>query len=99
MDKGERACSVYVDFQREKRYVKQINHVFIFLTGNLTTRIACFIVLSHNLAEYNRQIYIFYPVSQKYLADLCSYVHCILLSGLCPVSFKREVAYTRAKSY
>lgn len=73
-----------------------------FHTGNSTTRmtaIACFIVLTHNLAEYKCQICVCYPVYQKSLADLCSYIHCILISDLYPVSFKREVVYTRTKPY
>ena len=71
--------------EREARGKADKSMSSFFLTGNLTTRmtvLACFIVLSHNLAEYKCQIYIFYPASQKYLADPCSYIQFLLKEKL-----------------
>lgn len=78
-------CSECGTFQREAIGEAEESMSSFFLVGNLAPRmtvIACFIVVSHNLAKYICQIYIFYPVSQKYLADLCSCIHYILVSDL-----------------
>lgn len=75
--------SVWTFPKREARgEADKISMSSFFLTGSLATRMtvtACFTVLSHQLAEWKCQVYIVYPVSQKFLADLCSYMHFYLV--------------------
>lgn len=63
------------------------------------TVVVCLIVLRHNLSEYKCQMCIFYPVSQKYLADLFSCIHYIFISDCTQLIFLKEIMSTHAQDH